>query len=89
MASRKQLKKDINYIIGDLFTDCLIQNLYVPETDKEKAVEVMSRILKVQQEYVSRISHPEPGNVKNFYKKLREDFTHEVGEIINEIAKLN
>ncbi|MCD8166430.1 MAG: hypothetical protein LUE93_10100 [Bacteroides sp.] len=89
MASRKQLKKDINYIIGDLFTDCLIQNLYVPGTDKEKAVEVMSRILKVRQEYVSRISHTEPGNVKNFYKKLREDFTREVGEIINEIANLN
>ncbi len=70
MASRKQLKKDINYIIGDLFTDCLIQNLYVPGTDKEKAVEVMSRILKVQQEYVSRISHTEPGNVKNFYKNF-------------------
>ena len=29
MASRKELKKNINYIAGELFTECLVNSLYV------------------------------------------------------------
>ncbi len=36
MASRKELKKNINYIAGELFTECLVNSLYVPRTDKQK-----------------------------------------------------
>ena len=39
MASRKNLKKNINYIAGELFTECLVHSMYVPGTDKEKAKE--------------------------------------------------
>ena len=46
MASRKVLKKNVNYIAGELFTECLVNSLYVPGTDKKKADELMSEILK-------------------------------------------
>ena len=32
-------------------------------------IELMAEILKMQDEFISRISHTEPGNVKGFYKK--------------------
>lgn len=70
MASRKELKKNINYIAGELFTECLVNSLYVPRTDKQKADELMAEILKMQDEFISRISHTEPGNVKGFYKNF-------------------
>ena len=57
MASRKELKKNINYIAGELFTECLVNSLYVPGTDKQKADELMAEILKMQDEFISRISH--------------------------------
>ena len=40
-------------------------------------------------DFVSRISHTEPGNVKGFYKKFHVDFNAKVNEIIDAIAKLN
>lgn len=85
MASRKELKKNINYIAGELFTECLVNSLYVPGTDKQKADELMAEILKMQDEF---ISHTEPGNVKGFYKKLRADFNAKVDEIIDAMGKL-
>ena len=88
MASRKELKKNINYIAGELFTECLVISLYVPGTDKQKADTLMAEILKMQDEFISRISHTEPGNVKGFYKKLRTDFNAKVDEIINAMGKL-
>lgn len=89
MASRRELKKNVNYIAGELFSECLINSLYVPGTDKEKADKLMGEVLAMQDEFISRISHTEPGNVKGFYKKFRSDFNAKVNEIIDAIAKLN
>lgn len=88
MASRKVLKKNINYIASELFAECLVNSLYVPGTDKQKADNLMGEILKMQDEFISRISHTEPGNVKMFYKKLHADFNAKVEEIIDAMGKL-
>lgn len=88
MASRKVLKKNVNYIAGELFAECLVNSLYVPGVDKEKADELMSEILKMQDEFISRISHTEPGNVKGYYKKFRADFNTKVEEILEALGKL-
>ena len=77
MAKRRELKKNVNYIAGELFSECLINSKFIPGTDK------------MQDEFISRISHTEPGNVKGFYKKFRSDFNAKVNEIIDAIAKLN
>ena len=37
MASRRELKKNVNYIAGELFTECLINSMFIPGTDKDKA----------------------------------------------------
>lgn len=88
MASRKVLKKNVNYITGELFAECLVNSMCVPGTDKKKADELMGEILKMQDEFVSRISHTEPGNVKGYYKKFRSDFNAKVEEIIDTLGKL-
>lgn len=88
MASRKALKKSVNYIAGELFTECLVNKLYVPGTDPQKADALMGDILTMQDEFLSRISHTEPGNVKGFYKKFRSDFNAKVNEIIDRMGQL-
>ena len=89
MASRRELKKSVNYISGELFAECLVNAMFIPGTDKAKAEDIMAEILKMQDEFVSRISHTEPGNVKGFYKKFRSDFNAKVNEIIDAISNLN
>ena len=89
MASRRELKKNVNYITGELFSECLINSMLVPGTDKAKADALMGDILTMQSDFISRISHTEQGNVKGFYKKFRSDFNAKVNEIIEAIAKLN
>lgn len=88
MASRRELKKNVNYIAGELFSECLVNSMCVPGTDKVKADALLGEILHMQTEFISRISHTEPGNVKGFYKKFRTDFDTKVSEIIDAIGKL-
>ena len=89
MANRRNLKKQVNYIAGELFTECMINSLFVPGTDKTKADELLADILEMQQEFISRISHTQPGQVKQFYKKYHQDFNARIKTIIDNIAALN
>ena len=89
MASRRELKKNVNYIAGELFTECLINSMFIPGTDKVKADELMAEVLKMQDEFVTRISHTEQGKVKCFYNKFSADFKATVNEIIDAICKFN
>ena len=88
MASRKALKKKVNYIAGELFTECLVHKLYLPGIDPQKADALMGDILHMQDEFLSRISHTEPGNVKGFYKKFKADFNAKVDEVIERMGQL-
>ena len=45
----------------------------------------MGRILTLQDEYLKRVCHVEPGNVKLYFKKLKEGFNKEVESILGEI----
>ncbi|MBE6287860.1 MAG: hypothetical protein E7099_06705 [Mediterranea massiliensis] len=88
MAKRRTLKKNINYITGELFAECLIYSFNVSDTDKVKADALMIEILNMQDEFISRISHTQPGNVKTFYKKLTEDFNAKVEAITQAMDNL-
>ena len=63
--------------------------MFVPGTDKAKADQLMGEILALQDEFIARISHTQPGNVKEFYKKFRSDFNAQVNKVIDAIANLN
>ncbi|SEE02616.1 hypothetical protein SAMN04487828_0232 [Prevotella sp. lc2012] len=86
MANKRTLKKCINLICEDLFAESVAVSLYGPENDKENAEAVLSSIVKMEDHYIKRISHPEPGiPAKKYYKDLREKFSSQVNEILDQI----
>lgn len=88
MASRRLLKKNVNYIIGELFVECLISSTGASKVDEKQVDLVLTDILNVQDDFISRISHTEPGNVKAFYKKFYQDFNEATNRIVEAIEKL-
>lgn len=88
MANRRELKKYVNYVTSELFIECLVNKLYVPNTDKEKADKLMAEILNLQNDFINRISHTEPGNAKGYYKKFYSDFNEHINQIIEALNNL-
>ena len=86
---RRDLKKQVNYIAGELFAECVVLTQVVPGVDEKKVDDLMARILYMQDEFLSRISHTQPGNVKGFYKAFKADFQTQVNGIIDEICNLH
>ncbi|MBO6077497.1 MAG: hypothetical protein J6P66_01945 [Bacteroidaceae bacterium] len=88
MASRRHLKRDISYVIGDIFTECLVYKELVPGTSQEEAEKIILDLLKIDNEYITRISHTEPGNAKQYYNKLIKDFQTSMSDVIDRLVKL-
>ena len=91
MANKKSLKHAINLICDELFAEAVAASLYGNEPHKEKtgADAVLTSIIRLQADYISRISHVEPGMApKAYFKALRSKFTTEVDEIVDRINSL-
>ena len=86
MANRKQLKKSIRKITGEPFADCVALSL-CQQADRDKLEQLMQEVLNVHNDYVARISHTEPGSVKMYYKKLKQEFTEKVNDLSERIIQ--
>lgn len=89
MANKRTLKKSVNYIAGELFAECIVVKNFIPNVNEDKVNELMTKVLYMQDEFIRRINHPEPGNVKGHFKKLRKDFDEQLDFLINEIGNLH
>ncbi|MBO7247200.1 MAG: hypothetical protein J6V02_02505 [Bacteroidaceae bacterium] len=88
MASRRNLKKVISDIIGDILSECIIYANYVPGVDQKAVGELMYELLEIDEEFLSRISHTEPGNAKQYYRAFYADFDNRVNAVIEKFNNL-
>ena len=85
---RKDLKKHINYLCGELLAECMAAYGFTKKDNKQDVENVMMSIAKMQNEWICRLSHVEPGSTKLFFKKLHEDMQSRTDEIIEQIRNL-
>lgn len=88
MTNKRSLKKTINYICSDLFSECMAAS-YNTVDKKDEIKAIITSILIVHHKYICRISHPEPGMPpKKYYNDLKEKLNIQIGEIIDQINNL-
>ena len=86
MANKRNLKKKINLICEALFAECVAVSLYGPSPHKENLNAHAFSIVKLQDNAIRRVSHPEPGiPAKKYYNDLREKFAAQVSDVLDQI----
>lgn len=89
MASRKNLKKVITYIADQLATQAFFAS-YNSSADAEKWIDVFNKVFALNKEYISRVSHVEPGlPTKKYFDTLCMSFNEEATAILREIEALS
>ena len=86
MANKRQLKKTINMVTGDLLVECIAPK-YINKVSRQEDVDnVMVGILRMQDDFICRVSHPEPGMpAKQYFKALRDDLAKQADAIVNQL----
>lgn len=89
MSNRRQLKKAVNGICGELFAECVAIRHYSNVKNLDDVDNVMRAILILQNDIISRVSHVEPGmKAKVFFARLKDDFQAGTNEIVDSIQTL-
>ena len=89
MANKRSLKRAINLICEELFAEAIAASLYGNDPNKDNSDAVLFSIIRLQNDSISRVSHVEPGmKPKKYFKDLREKFSAEADEIIDQINNL-
>jgi hypothetical protein len=86
MANKRALKRGIHSICEDLFAEAIAVSLYGAKGQQGNAEAMLFSIVKVEDEFIRRACHPEPGlSAKEYFKKLKEDFTAQIDDIIDQL----
>ena len=85
--NKRSLKKAINAVSDQLFANAVAVSLYGTDRNAENDEALIQSILSMREDFVSRISHPEPGMKKqDYYKDLREKFISQAQELADQIS---
>ena len=89
MSNRRKLKKTIGCICDALFADCIAIAMYGGKSNKDNTDAVLTSVITIRENYVRRISHPEPGMpAKAYFKDLVEKFKVEALGVIEQIESM-
>ena len=89
MTNKRTLKKSITQICEAMFSECVATTISAKKSSQENIEALLFSIVRMQDDYLSRISHPEPGMpAKQYFKVLREKFAAQASELIDQINNM-
>ena len=84
MASIKNLKKDINYVLGDVIDACLMKL-----TDDTKASEaIIDETITTFDELIAKVNAKDVENKKAHFKAISAELESKATELLDKVNKL-
>lgn len=77
MASVRRIKKDIDYLVGEVVADCYTYLYLSGNKNRDKVVEIMEDLVSQRNDFFHRVNNPEKGvdrkQIRNHYREIYKD----------------
>lgn len=88
MASIRIIKKDIDFLISEVVSDCW-GFIYIHQDKKaDKAVEIMNGAIELRNDLFSRINNFDKAEAKKHFKAINQDLLKGVDGLFVKISEL-
>ncbi len=88
MASIRDLKRDINYVLGDIIEAVYIWELTNPEKDNKKAEAIIDDAIVVFDELIEKVNAKKVENKKQHFKAINQELEDRGRKLIDKINVL-
>ena len=89
MASIRNLKKEINYVLGDIIEAAYIWELTNPEKGTKKSEAIIDEAIDVFDELITRVNLKDVENSKQHFKSVNKELEDRGRKLIDKINTLS
>ncbi|MCW8980190.1 MULTISPECIES: hypothetical protein [Altibacter] len=88
MASVRILKRDINYVLGDIIEAVYIWELTNPDKDNKKAEAIIDEAINTFDELIEKVNAKDVENKKKHFKAINQELEDRGRKLIDKINAL-
>jgi len=88
MASIKNLKKDINYVLGDIIEECYTWELLNSKTDSKATEAIIDEAIEAFDSLVEKVNMKNVENKKAHFKNITLELEEIANNLLEKINKL-
>jgi hypothetical protein len=93
MASIRELKKDIDYLVFEVISDCFMYSNVHPENKSDELSVLISDAVEFRNDLIARVNNPDgkdnPKIVKAYYKTLEKDLITGVDKLFERLSAIS
>ncbi len=93
MASIRELKKDIDYLIYEVISDCFVYSNIHPENKTDELSALISEAVEFRNDLIARVNNPDgkdnPKIVKAYYKSVQKDLLTRVDKFFERLSAIS
>ena len=93
MASIRELKKDIDYLVFEVISDCFVFSNVHPENKSDELSALISDAVEFRNDLIARVNNPDgkdnPKILKAYYKTLEKDLMTGVDKLFTRLSELS
>lgn len=92
MSSRRDLKKDIDYIIAEVISDCFTFLEFNQGEKEDEVTAILNDAVNLRNDLIARVNNPDgkdnPKILKAFYKSVVNDLYTESNKLFERLSSL-
>ena len=92
MASIRDLKKDIDYLIYEVISDCFVFSNVHPDVKTDELSAIVSDAVDLRNDLIARVNNPDgkdnPKIVKAYYQAVKKDLQSGVDDLFTRLSDL-
>jgi hypothetical protein len=93
MASVRELKKDIDYLIFEVISDCFVYSNIHPENKSDDLSALIADAVEFRNDLIARVNNPDgkdnPKIVKAYYKSIQKDLLTGVDKLFERLSAIS
>jgi hypothetical protein len=93
MASVRELKKDIDYLVFEVISDCFVYSNIHPDNKSDELSTLISDSVEFRNDLIARVNNPDgkdnPKIVKAYYKTVEKDLITGVDKLFERLSALS
>ncbi|APG60049.1 hypothetical protein [Christiangramia salexigens] len=88
MASKRLLKKDVNYVFGDIIDAAYIHQMANPKEDTAKSEAIVEEAIANYDELITKINRRDVENKPKHFKAIQTDLEAKAKDLIEKLNAL-